>query len=1093
MPSPSFLQDPNSLGLFNMKQRFTYLDLKVIKNELQEQILNYRLQNIYDLAASSRQFLFKFQVPTSKKNVFVDPGFRIHLTEYSRSTAAAPSGFVAKLRKHLKTRRLTKLSIAPADRTLVLSFSDDHAYHLVIEYFAGGNLLLLNNDHKILALQRVVSATDSHSRCAVGEIYDISSILNSPDGASESPIDLALLKDILHGKQIPTSQNQNEGTFGTSNELSNKKKEKNNLKRLLSMKLPTIAVGVLENCLTEVSVNPSLSSTKFNTLSEDDLHNILEAVNKAQKTCAELVNRATVPGYIVAHKKKEQQPVVELTTYAPDQKINDDLVYEDFVPFKPTISEKDGEVQIIETASYNEAVDKYFSVLEATKLSQRFSNQELSALRKLEAAKSEKQKRVSGLTQVKEKNEILGTALQLNAERVEEACDAVKVLINQGMDWTDIEKLIKVEKSRGNPVANMIAQPLNLQKNRITLILPDPNATEQESDSDSDLDLSDNSEDESDSGRESTPAVQTVKAEVDLNLTAWANSRKYFEIRKSAVAKQERTVAQADAAYKRAEKKIQHDLKKSLEKDKGRQTDLQWVRNPFWFEKFYWFPTSDGYLCISGRDAVQNELLLQRYFQKNDILVHSEVEGSSIVIIKNYSDKHMVPPSTLTQAGIFAVASSQKAWDAKLITSAWWATRDQIPLLSAQGEPITADFLVVNGEGKHFLPAVQLDMGLGFLWLIADESKDKYPRNKAQSLNRGDGGSSVVVHSGSGSDEDSDEEFPDTQVLSDDEDFPDTQVDFDDEDADEDDDIPVKHENISTDQRDTISSVTEDLSSEDEADEENADLPLPQEHAEDNISDDDFQEEDVEEGQDIENGVSNDGEGDEQKEDDEKEGATDHVSEIEAALSALQTGRRKVRDTTPPKESKNKKNKKEPKLKGLDKAKSKKEEAAKKKHDNEIKRREKAKQAKAEQLKRVLNDEGNEALEAEMSKYPLDVLQPKLVPRDEPLAAVPVFGPWQSLQKLKYKVKIQPGANKKGKAVKDIMHSLQNLRTDKNGLDPDYPWATEVNHLRGLKETSVILCIAVGKVKISIPGTGNGAGPKKGGKDSGKGGKGKKR
>lgn len=1064
-----------------MKQRFTYLDLKVIKNELQEQILNYRLQNIYDLAASSRQFLFKFQVPTSKKSVFVDPGFRIHLTEYSRSTAAAPSGFVAKLRKHLKTRRLTKLSIAPADRTLVLSFSDDHAYHLVIEYFAGGNLLLLNNDHKILALQRVVSETNSHSRCAVGETYDISSILNSSDATLESPIDLATLKDILYGKQTPTTQSQTETTFGTSNEPSNKKKEKNNLKRLLSMKLPTIAVGVLEDCLTQVDVNPSLSSSKFNTLSEEDLQNILEAVHRAQKECSELVNQPTIPGYIVAHKKKEQQPLVELTTYAPDQKINDDLVYEDFVPFKPKLSGKDSAVQIIETASYNEAVDKYFSVLEATKLSQRFSNQELSAFRKLEAAKSEKQKRVSGLNQVKEKNEILGTALQLNAERVEEACDAVKVLVNQGMDWTDIEKLIKVEKSRGNPVANMIAQPLNLQKNRITLILPDPNAAEEESDSDSDLDLSDSSDNESESDRESTPAAQTVKVEVDLNLTAWANSRKYFEIRKSAVAKQERTVAQADAAYKRAEKKIQHDLKKSLEKDKGRQTDLQWVRNPFWFEKFYWFPTSDGYLCIAGRDAVQNELLLQRYFQKNDILVHSEVEGSSIVIIKNYTDKPLVPPSTLTQAGTFAVASSQKAWDAKLITSAWWATRDQIPLISVQGEPITADFLVVTGEGKHFLPAVQLDMGLGFLWLISDESRDKYPKSKAQSLNQG--GESLLP----AADSDSDEEFPDTQVLSDDEDFPDTQVDsdFDDDDINvEDEDNNSKH----------ISAV-EDATYDEEAGEHF----LSGKQAEEDVTDEDHNREDATEEESATEDQSEDeneeeqSENEEEQKDNEEDGAVDHVSEIEAALSALQTGRRKGRDTTPPKETKAKKNKKEPKVKGLDKAKAKKEEAAKKKHDAEIKRREKAKQAKAEQLKRVLNDEGNEALEAEMSKYPLDVLQPKLVPGDEPMAAVPVFGPWQSLQKLKYKVKIQPGANKKGKAVKDIMHSLQNLKTDKNGRDPDYPWSTEVNHLRGLKDTSVILCIAVGKVKISIPGTGNGAAAKKGGKDSGKGGKGKRR
>ena len=34
--------------------------------------------------------------------------------------------------------------------------------------------------------------------------------------------------------------------------------------------------------------------------------------------------------------------------------------------------------------------------------------------------------------------------------------------MNQGMDWLDIEKLIKVEQSRDNPVAEIISIPLNL-------------------------------------------------------------------------------------------------------------------------------------------------------------------------------------------------------------------------------------------------------------------------------------------------------------------------------------------------------------------------------------------------------------------------------------------------------------------------------------------------------------------------------------------------------------------------------------------------------------------------------------------------------
>lgn len=36
------------------------------------------------------------------------------------------------------------------------------------------------------------------------------------------------------------------------------------------------------------------------------------------------------------------------------------------------------------------------------------------------------------------------------------------------------------------------------------------------------------------------------------------------------------------------------------------------MRRTMWFEKFYWFISSENYLVICGRDAQQNELLVKR-------------------------------------------------------------------------------------------------------------------------------------------------------------------------------------------------------------------------------------------------------------------------------------------------------------------------------------------------------------------------------------------------------------------------------------------------------------------------------------------------
>ncbi len=92
-----------------------------------------RLSNVYDL--SSKILLLKFAKPGDKKQLIVDSGFRCHLTDFARTTAAAPSGFVMRLRKFLRTRRVTGVSQIGTDRIIEFQFSDGQ-YRLFLEFFA---------------------------------------------------------------------------------------------------------------------------------------------------------------------------------------------------------------------------------------------------------------------------------------------------------------------------------------------------------------------------------------------------------------------------------------------------------------------------------------------------------------------------------------------------------------------------------------------------------------------------------------------------------------------------------------------------------------------------------------------------------------------------------------------------------------------------------------------------------------------------------------------------------------------------------------------------------------------------------------------
>lgn len=146
------------------------MDLQILTSELSRELLNYRLQNIYNVASNSRQYLFKFSIPDSKKVVVLEYGNRIHLTDFERATTQQPTNFVTKLRKHLKTRRLSGIKQISNDRVLVLEFSDGK-YYLVLEFFSAGNILLLDEELKILSLQRLVSAKEDNDRYAVNEEY----------------------------------------------------------------------------------------------------------------------------------------------------------------------------------------------------------------------------------------------------------------------------------------------------------------------------------------------------------------------------------------------------------------------------------------------------------------------------------------------------------------------------------------------------------------------------------------------------------------------------------------------------------------------------------------------------------------------------------------------------------------------------------------------------------------------------------------------------------------------------------------------------------------------------------------------------------
>ena len=60
--------------------------------------------------------------------------------------------------------------------------------------------------------------------------------------------------------------------------------------------------------------------------------------------------------------------------------------------------------------------------------------------------------------------------VEANVHEVDAAIEAVASLVASGMDWADVSAVVKEERKKGNPVAELI-HSLDLEKNRMTLLL----------------------------------------------------------------------------------------------------------------------------------------------------------------------------------------------------------------------------------------------------------------------------------------------------------------------------------------------------------------------------------------------------------------------------------------------------------------------------------------------------------------------------------------------------------------------------------------------------------------------------------------------
>uniref|UniRef100_A0AAQ4PCU5 Ribosome quality control complex subunit NEMF n=1 Tax=Gasterosteus aculeatus aculeatus TaxID=481459 RepID=A0AAQ4PCU5_GASAC len=658
-----------------MKTRFTTVDIRAVIAEISANYLGMRVNNVYDI--DNKTYLIRLQKPDSKAVILIESGIRIHSTDFEWPKNMMPSGFAMKCRKHLRSRRLTAVKQLGIDRIVDIQFgSDEAAYHLIIELYDRGNVILTDFEYTILNLLRFrtaeAEAEAEDVKIAVRERYPVESAR-----PPEPLLSLDRLTEIL--SQAPNGEQ---------------------VKRVLNPHLPYGAT-LIEHSLIEVGLP---GSVKVDGQVDAVAPKILEALQIAE-TYMEKTQHFSGKGYII--QKSEKKP-----SLTPGKAVEELLTYDEFHPF---LFAQHAKSAYLEFDTFDKAVDEFFSKMESQKIDMKALQQEKQALKKLENVKRDHEQRLEALHQTQEVDRIKGELVEMNLPVVERALQVVRSALANQVDWTEIGVIVKEAQAAGDPVACAIKE-LKLQTNHITMLLKNPYISEEDQEEEEKKEVVEE-KGKKNKNKDKGQKLQRNKptlVDVDLGLSAYANAKKYYDFKRTAEKKEHKTMEAAGKAMKSAEKKTQQTLK-----EVQTVTTIQKARKVYWFEKFLWFISSENYLIIAGRDQQQNEIIVKRYLRAGDIYVHADLHGATSCVIKNPSGQP-VPPRTLTETGTMSVCYSA-AWDAKIITSAWWVHHHQVSKSAPTGEYLTTGSFMIRGK-KNFLPPSYLIMGFGFLFKVDEQS-----------------------------------------------------------------------------------------------------------------------------------------------------------------------------------------------------------------------------------------------------------------------------------------------------------------------------------------------------------------------------------
>jgi len=351
---------------------------------------------------------------------------------------------------------------------------------------------------------------------------------------------------------------------------------------------------------------------------------------------------------------------------APCKVFNDQGRWIDVTPFP---LKKYDMLKCEKAESINQIFDEYYAKhaveQEVTDVSKRFLRETTREQRILKSQKEALEETGQQADQFKR----IGDIIYANFHHLERLLLNIEEKRDKGKTWVEIASEIEIEKKQGM-LPSIFFNSFDLKKQTISL------------------------------------SIDEVVFTINRRKSIQENAAKYYDKAKKAKKKRKGV----ETAMKETVSRVQKLEREEKDVIKKTVKPVRKIPKKAWYEKFRWFYTSDNFLVIGGKDAVQNEVLIKKHMDAYDFVLHADISGSPFAIIKTQGKQ---PSEQAIYEAAQLTASHSRAWKANFsLLDVYWVEPEQVSKTPPSGEHLKKGMFMIRGK-KNYIRKVPLALAIG--------------------------------------------------------------------------------------------------------------------------------------------------------------------------------------------------------------------------------------------------------------------------------------------------------------------------------------------------------------------------------------------